>query len=84
MNTYADWWTNVDGGVYCSNCGALHDDFWKPAPPRCEKCFSIMSDDNYVLIDREYRMSIAGTGYYISKNEYPDWLLELRNKFEGT
>lgn len=76
----AEWWNNDDGGVFCSNCGNFYDDYWDEPPSRCDKCFSDMSKNYKINIDREYRMSISGNPCYVDEQYYPDWLLEFANE----
>lgn len=78
MNKTAEWWINECGGVSCSNCGLFHDDYYEPAPDKCERCGSKMTTNNKIYIHKEYRLSYLYSSHYIDESEYPDWLLKLR------
>ena len=78
----AEWWSNECGGVFCSNCGYFHDDYWDPAPKQCQKCGSIMSYNLAMTVDKEYRLSALNDLYYKEEDECPEWLLELRKELE--
>lgn len=33
---FAEWWTNECGGMFCSNCGHFHDDYFEHPPIICK------------------------------------------------
>lgn len=76
----AEWWINECGGVFCSNCGLYHDDYYEPAPDKCEKCGSTMSSNTEIYVDNYYRLSCINSTRYFDDNKCPDWLLKKRKE----
>ena len=79
----AEWIDNDDGGCFCSECGFFHDDYLCGGPPKqCNKCGAKMSKTT-LTVDREYRLSRLEEIGYCKDEEYPKWLLDLKeNKNE--
>lgn len=80
MSANAEWWINECGGVFCSNCGLYFDDYYEPAPETCPKCNSQMTEDTEMYVHKELRLSRLRSCNYIDENEYPDWLLKVKNE----
>ncbi len=73
----AEWWSNEDGGWYCSNCGYFHDDWFESTlPGKCKKCGSEMGVSRDILIDRDY--DLFKNLILADARNYPAWLLKLR------
>lgn len=72
----AEWWSNEDGGWYCSNCGYFHDDYYEPLPGKCKKCGSEMGVSRDMLVDRDY--DLFKNLILADARNYPAWLLKLR------
>lgn len=75
----AEWWTNECGGMFCSNCGHFHDDYFERPPILCPECKSHMITHDEMYIDKGYRLWSVHSTHCIDESEYPDWLLRLKN-----
>lgn len=80
MPNNSEWWTNECGGMFCSNCGHFHDDYFEHPPSICPECKSYMITHDEMYVDKDYRLSSIHSGYYIDESEYPNWLLKLKKE----
>lgn len=81
MNKTAEWWINECGGVFCSDCGLYYDDYYEAAPNQCPKCNKKMYANSENYVHKNFRLSSLYSCEYKDESEYPQWLLELRNKY---
>lgn len=77
----AEWWINECGGVLCSNCGYFHDDYYYDPPKQCPSCGLEITNDSDIIIDNYYRMSKLHSAFFMDEKEYPEWLLNLKEKY---